>query len=80
MNKIEEIRIQLKRMHNQIVNLLDQEQMKAADIPDIGISTSEEANIVLNNIDLLYAALRSVDNAEYVLKDYEEVKANESTE
>lgn len=72
MNKIEEIRVQLKRMHNQIVNLLDQEQMKAADIPDIEISTSEEANTILNNIDLLYAALRSVNNAEYVLADYKE--------
>lgn len=72
MNKIEEIRVQLKRIHNQIVNLLDQEQMKAADIPDIGISTSEEANTILNNIDLLYAALRGVDSAEYVLADYKE--------
>lgn len=72
---MEEIRKQLKRIHNQIVTALDREQMKAADIPDTEIAETEEANTVLNNIDLLYAALRSVDNAEYTLKDYEEVKS-----
>ena len=73
MIEIKDLLQQMQGIENRIRDLLDREQMKVEDIPDDEISTSERACAILNNIDLLDAALLGVRQATYALQDYEEV-------
>lgn len=70
---MEKTRIELKRAHNRIVTMLDQEREKIVHIYDVDVLNSEWGCTIQNNIDILESALRDVDGVLLTLSSYEEV-------